>query len=114
MRTRIRLLPLLFFLFAAAYAQHSRQDIDQIATQALTETGVPSASVSIVENGKVSYEHAYGEARLDPKKPAEPQMRYPIGSISKQFTATAIDRKSTRLNSSHGYISYAVFCFKKN
>src|SRR5687768_18108139 len=23
------------------------------------------------------------------------------------------DRKSTRLNSSHGYISYAVFCWKK-
>src|SRR5256884_1859396 len=27
--------------------------------------------------------------------------------------AAALDRKSTRLNSSHGYISYAVFCFKK-
>src|SRR2546422_6913264 len=27
-------------------------------------------------------------------------------------TATR-DRKSTRLNSSHGYISYAVFCLKK-
>src|SRR2546422_4808885 len=26
---------------------------------------------------------------------------------------TATDRKSTRLNSSHGYISYAVFCLKK-
>src|SRR2546422_6254596 len=25
----------------------------------------------------------------------------------------AEDRKSTRLNSSHGYISYAVFCLKK-
>src|SRR5687768_18258578 len=25
----------------------------------------------------------------------------------------APDRKSTRLNSSHGYISYAVFCLKK-
>src|SRR5205809_4915930 len=25
-----------------------------------------------------------------------------------------LDRKSTRLNSSHGYISYAVFCLKKN
>src|SRR5205809_7849532 len=24
-----------------------------------------------------------------------------------------VDRKSTRLNSSHGYISYAVFCWKK-
>src|SRR2546429_4866391 len=27
---------------------------------------------------------------------------------------TLADRKSTRLNSSHGYISYAVFCLKKN
>src|SRR2546422_2914524 len=26
---------------------------------------------------------------------------------------TSQDRKSTRLNSSHGYISYAVFCLKK-
>src|SRR2546422_378047 len=28
-------------------------------------------------------------------------------------SAARIDRKSTRLNSSHGYISYAVFCLKK-
>src|SRR3989449_6284871 len=27
--------------------------------------------------------------------------------------APQVDRKSTRLNSSHGYISYAVFCLKK-
>src|SRR2546429_6602173 len=27
--------------------------------------------------------------------------------------AFQLDRKSTRLNSSHGYISYAVFCLKK-
>src|SRR2546422_8587058 len=27
--------------------------------------------------------------------------------------ADRVDRKSTRLNSSHGYISYAVFCLKK-
>src|SRR2546422_3355468 len=27
--------------------------------------------------------------------------------------ADSTDRKSTRLNSSHGYISYAVFCLKK-
>src|SRR2546422_5823785 len=27
--------------------------------------------------------------------------------------AGLLDRKSTRLNSSHGYISYAVFCLKK-
>src|SRR2546422_6466681 len=29
------------------------------------------------------------------------------------FTGLLTDRKSTRLNSSHGYISYAVFCLKK-
>src|SRR2546422_5863680 len=29
------------------------------------------------------------------------------------FMLRARDRKSTRLNSSHGYISYAVFCLKK-
>src|SRR5712675_3716066 len=28
-------------------------------------------------------------------------------------TSDSRDRKSTRLNSSHGYISYAVFCLKK-
>src|SRR2546429_2034076 len=30
-----------------------------------------------------------------------------------QVMKIATDRKSTRLNSSHGYISYAVFCLKK-
>src|SRR5687768_17876220 len=30
-----------------------------------------------------------------------------------RFTWDGRDRKSTRLNSSHGYISYAVFCLKK-
>src|SRR2546422_7114115 len=30
-----------------------------------------------------------------------------------QSPAVFVDRKSTRLNSSHGYISYAVFCLKK-
>src|SRR2546429_3624329 len=30
-----------------------------------------------------------------------------------QIAVTMPDRKSTRLNSSHGYISYAVFCLKK-
>src|SRR5438067_10667804 len=32
---------------------------------------------------------------------------------SQTFTLMAQDRKSTRLNSSHVSISYAVFCFKK-
>src|SRR2546429_8743901 len=33
--------------------------------------------------------------------------------FAQQFAHGSGDRKSTRLNSSHGYISYAVFCLKK-
>src|SRR2546429_5548510 len=36
-----------------------------------------------------------------------------IGKFAEQRGAIFGDRKSTRLNSSHGYISYAVFCLKK-
>src|SRR5687768_17679444 len=35
------------------------------------------------------------------------------GDHCKSASDAALDRKSTRLNSSHGYISYAVFCLKK-
>src|SRR2546422_8311863 len=42
------------------------------------------------------------------------ELRTPL-SLIKGFVETLLegDRKSTRLNSSHGYISYAVFCLKK-
>jgi CubicO group peptidase (beta-lactamase class C family) len=67
-----------------------RAKIDRIADQVLQQTGVPSASVAVVQHGKVVYTHAYGLSSLEPPKKATPDMRYSIGSISKQFTATAI------------------------
>jgi len=67
-----------------------QQKMDKAATEALNKTGVPSAAVAIVKDGQITYLHAYGNARLDPATPAKPEMRYSIGSISKQFTATAI------------------------
>ena len=67
-----------------------RSSIDDIVHHVLTTTGVPSASVAIVQEGKIVYVQAYGDARLDPPTPATSAMRYSIGSISKQFTATAI------------------------
>ncbi|MFY9747566.1 MAG: serine hydrolase domain-containing protein [Acidobacteriaceae bacterium] len=66
------------------------QKLDQVAEQALQQTGVPSASVAIVRDGEIAYTKGYGKARLDPPEAAEPNMRYSIGSISKQFTAAAI------------------------
>src|SRR3989449_2355898 len=38
---------------------------------------------------------------------------YPDALLALGPWAGFLDRKSTRLNSSHGYISYAVFCFEK-
>jgi len=83
------------FVIESAVAQNQlapdlASSIDKIAQQVLRDTGVPSASVAVVKNGEIAYVRAYGNARMDPKVPARPQMRYSIGSISKQFTATAI------------------------
>jgi len=68
--------------------------VDRIAAQVLEQTGVPSASVAVVQHGKLVYTHAYGFAHLasgsSAAVPATPEMRYSIGSISKQFTAAAI------------------------
>src|SRR5687768_18226735 len=36
-----------------------------------------------------------------------------LDPLLKPASDQIVDRKSTRLNSSHGYISYAVFCLKK-
>ncbi|TAN07232.1 MAG: class A beta-lactamase-related serine hydrolase [Rhodanobacteraceae bacterium] len=86
---------LLALASAPAFAQNTlpaalSAKINKIATDALAKSGVPSASIAVVRDGKIVYVHAYGDARLDPKTPATPAMRYSIGSISKEFTAAAI------------------------
>jgi CubicO group peptidase (beta-lactamase class C family) len=67
-----------------------RARIDAAATEVLTSSGAPSASLAVVDRGQIVYAQAYGRARLAPPTPAAPTMRYSIGSISKQFTASAI------------------------
>src|SRR5207253_11224889 len=37
----------------------------------------------------------------------------PVGRVGRKVGGQGLDRKSTRLNSSHVAISYAVFCLKK-
>src|SRR2546422_6299049 len=60
---------------------------------------------------------AYPTLREQPvSDPAVPRMELPDWAERYGVVAgitTRGDRKSTRLNSSHGYISYAVFCLKK-
>jgi D-alanyl-D-alanine carboxypeptidase len=84
---------LLALATAAAHAQlapATQAQIAQIAAETLKTTGVPSASIGIVQNGRIVYTRAFGLANTTPPKPAQPEYAYPIGSISKQFTATAV------------------------
>lgn len=71
-------------------AAELREKIDKAAAEVLSQTGVPSASVAVVKDGQIAYLQAYGDAHRDGNIPARPEMRYSIGSISKQFTAAAI------------------------
>jgi D-alanyl-D-alanine carboxypeptidase len=93
---RRRVLPCLLLMCATLasaqtqLASDLRQKIDKAAIDALTNTDVPSASIAVVKGGKIVYRQAYGDATLEPRTAAKPDMRYSIGSISKQFTATAI------------------------
>ena len=92
---RYGIILILAFATASATAQTElpsvlRDKIDKLVAESLAKSGVPSASVAIVKNGQIAYVKAYGDARLDPRTPARSEMRYSIGSISKQFTATAI------------------------
>ena len=95
MRCSLKLFVIVLFLQTFAFPLTPEQGpvnptFDKIANDILQKTGVPSASVAIVRDGKIVYLHAYGYANLENKTAAQPSMRYSIGSISKQFTATAI------------------------
>jgi len=95
-----RAIVLLLFITVAAVALHAqaaalltdqqKAEIDDIARKVMGNSGVPSASLAVVKDGKLAYLQAYGEARLEPSLAATTAMPYSIGSISKQFTAALI------------------------
>lgn len=79
-------------LLQAQATPELKSKVDAAVREVLDRTGVPSAQVGIVQDGKIVYTAAYGKARLDPEMPANASMHYPVGSISKQFTAACVLR----------------------
>lgn len=81
-------------LFAQAASQglplETAAALDHDIQSILEETAVPSASVALVRDGRIAYVKAYGEARLEGGVRATEATRYTIGSLTKQFTATAV------------------------
>ncbi|HTV55970.1 MAG TPA: serine hydrolase domain-containing protein, partial [Terriglobia bacterium] len=98
MRALSRLLAVLLVLVGSAVSTSLGTEnssslgsrIDAIAQKILTETSTPSASLAVIKDNQLAYVKAYGYARLQPPVPANPDMRYKIGSVSKQFLAGAI------------------------
>lgn len=74
----------------AQLAPETARAIDAIVVKALEDKSVPSVSIAIVKGGTLAYSQAYGIARIDLALKATPQMRYKIGSNTKQFVAAAM------------------------
>ena len=62
--------------------------VDQLVTKTLADTGVPSAEIAVVRNGRLALDKAYGKANEG--LPARADLPYQIASNSKQFTAMAL------------------------
>src|SRR2546422_6508035 len=93
-------------LSAAAYGMlgwkgpHSKQDGYRHRAEAEARVADPEAVVTILE-------------RLGFTVSLRIERRVEVWRLGDAVLRLETDRKSTRLNSSHGYISYAVFCLKK-
>src|SRR2546429_3513111 len=114
----------------AAFAGHyldGRSAARQPATIRLTATGLDIALESgaalwwpFAEVRQTQGFYAGQQIRLERGAPLAAMLLVDdVGFLAALHTAAPVvtrrfqDRKSTRLNSSHGYISYAVFCLKK-
>jgi CubicO group peptidase (beta-lactamase class C family) len=67
----------------------SGSSVDTIMASAFPPDG-PGATVIVTVNGNVAVRKAYGLANLETKTPMRPEMVFELGSVTKQFTSTAI------------------------
>jgi D-alanyl-D-alanine carboxypeptidase len=64
--------------------------LDDFVKERMKAFALPSVSIAIVEEGKIVKVGAYGLSDVARGTPATPETVYKIGSVSKQFIATAI------------------------
>lgn len=74
---------------SAALAQDKAAKIDEMM-KAYFEFGQFHGSVLVAENGKVIYKKGFGKANYEWDIPIEPNTKFRLGSITKQFTAALI------------------------
>src|SRR3989449_6233976 len=121
---RIAVLSAVIFFSAAASAQQAppaEPKKDAPATQSSVAASEETRMKTLEDQVRTLAEQVTllrGELKaMRDARSVEPRSEEPIllaaSHVAPGILAPAGDRKSTRLNSSHGYISYAVFCLKK-
>lgn len=82
---------ILFVLFSmsTAIAQSKADKIDQLISK-YAEYGQFNGSILVAENGKVIYKKGFGAANMEWDIPNQPNTKFRLGSISKQFTSMLI------------------------
>ena len=86
----IRPLIVLVVAAQAAGAQIDPAQIDSIIRKHVAEKQIIGVSVGIMQNGKVVFARGYGSADRETNRPVTPNTMFAIGSVTKQFTCSAV------------------------
>ncbi|MFB9077537.1 serine hydrolase [Flavobacterium procerum] len=92
MKKSIKLIALSLFVFVStslATAQDKAQQIEQLLSK-YNEYVQFNGSALVAENGKVIFKKGFGSANMEWNIPNQPDTKFRLGSISKQFTALLI------------------------
>ncbi len=86
---KLGLLTLLFITVTHVIAQNKQKELDKYFS-ALSQNQQFNGNVLIAENGKIVYEKSFGYADYSNKRTNTAQSSFPMASITKTFTSTAI------------------------
>lgn len=75
---------------ASPLSKAQMRQIDALAARALAKQHIAGMEIGVGRNGKLLYARGYGLRDRSRKLPVTPQTVFPIGSITKQFTAACM------------------------
>ena len=87
---RTRIFCLLFLCLRSIWAAETPSEKADTLLNGLIKTNDPGLAVLVAQDGKILFEKGYGLADLEHQVPVTLQTTFRIGSITKQFTASAI------------------------
>jgi D-alanyl-D-alanine carboxypeptidase len=88
--TRLAVVLLALFAPQARTQAVNPAQLDSIIRKAVVEKHIVGLSVGVMQNGKVVLAKGYGVRDLASKDPVTPQTMFAVGSVTKQFTCSAL------------------------